>query len=236
MNRILKNSALLVFAALSTSYLGAAIESVKIEATVVPVFSPSLIANGVTEGRVALAIAVDANGAVTDWLPLGYSHRQLVEPCVEALKHWKITPARVDGQPVPAQTDLVIEVTASGTLRTHNIMEEAAAQQRRLGLAQFPNHILTASEIDRTPVPIATVPPKYAEEAKHDGVQGKVEVRFYIDEKGDVRMPSVVDDPHPYLAEKALEAVRQWKFQPPTLRGTPVTVAASQEFNFGDGK
>lgn len=231
-----RNHAALWLALMTVLELDAAVESLKIEATVVPVFSPSLIARGVTEGRVALAVAVDASGAVTDWLALGYSDEELVAPCVEALKHWKITPARFDGQAVPAQTDLVIEVTAGGTLRTHNVMDEAAAQQARMGLKQFPHRIRTVGEIDRVPAPVATVAPKYAEEAKQDGVQGKVEVRFYIDETGAVRMPSVVDDPHPYLAEKALEAVRQWKFERPTWKGSPVTVAVSQEFTFGGVK
>ncbi len=234
MKTLPKLSTLLAVATLTLSGLHAAVESLKIEATVVPVFSPSLIAHGVTEGRVALAIAVDANGTVTDWLALGYSHEQLIAPCVEALKHWKITPARVDGQPVPAQTELVIEVSSTGTLRTHNVLEEASAQQARMGFTRFAHHVRTPKEIDHAPVAVATAAPKYAEEAKQDGVHGKVEVRFYIDETGAVRMPSVVDDPPAYLAEKALEAVRQWKFEPPTVHGTPVLVAASQDFNFGE--
>jgi outer membrane biosynthesis protein TonB len=62
-----------------------------------------------------------------------------------------------------------------------------------------------------------------------------VQVHFYIDEKGVVRMPAVQNGPHPYLMEMAVEAMKGWKFEPPTSRGRPVLVAAAQTFEFGGG-
>jgi len=63
-----------------------------------------------------------------------------------------------------------------------------------------------------------------------------VEVRFYIDETGAVRMPAVDSDAHPYLAETAVTAVKEWRFAPPTHDGRPVLVAASQVFDFSSTK
>jgi len=57
-------------------------------------------------------------------------------------------------------------------------------------------------------------------------------VYFYIDEKGAVRMPAVDASANPYLSDIAVAAVREWRFEPPTSRGKPVLIAASQEFNF----
>jgi len=52
-----------------------------------------------------------------------------------------------------------------------------------------------------------------------------------------VRLPAVTNpDVSPYLAEKAVEAVREWKFEPPLSHGAPALVAASEEFSFGNGK
>ena len=61
-------------------------------------------------------------------------------------------------------------------------------------------------------------------------------VRFYIDEQGNVRLPSVTGQPNAYLTEQAMAAVREWKFAPVTSRGQPVLVAAQQEFTFGSGQ
>ena len=68
------------------------------------------------------------------------------------------------------------------------------------------------------------------------GVRGKVQVHFYIDENGAARMPAIDNSDHPYLSEIAVEAVRGWKFEAPTANGAPVLVEALQEFNFGDSK
>ena len=74
--------------------------------------------------------------------------------------------------------------------------------------------------------------PKYAKDAEKQGVRGNVKVHFYIDENGEVRMPSVDGEAHPYLAAEAIAAVRGWRFTPPTANGKPATVAALQEFRF----
>ncbi|MES1166982.1 MAG: energy transducer TonB, partial [Pseudomonadota bacterium] len=94
----------------------------------------------------------------------------------------------------------------------------------------------TAAELDRAPVRISGEGPKYATAAAKDGVQGKVRVRFYIDEKGAVRQPAVSAEAHPYLAEQAVAAVSDWKFEPVTSHGQPVLVLAEQEFDFGSAR
>lgn len=66
----------------------------------------------------------------------------------------------------------------------------------------------------------------------HFEVRGDVTVSFYIDEQGAVRMPYVLGQPNLELADLAVEAVRQWKFEPPTRQGRPVLVHAQQLFRF----
>jgi TonB family protein len=94
----------------------------------------------------------------------------------------------------------------------------------------------TLRELDRIPTPVHVVSPlspsPVSGEKKHT-----VAVDFYIDEKGEVRMPSVpradVDTP---WAACALDAVRQWRFEPPLYRGQPALVFVRQQFNFVAGQ
>jgi TonB family protein len=65
------------------------------------------------------------------------------------------------------------------------------------------------------------------------GVHGRVSVDFYIDETGVVRMPAVSPRDNIELTALSLEALRQWRFEPPTRNGKPVLVKASQVFSFG---
>jgi len=90
----------------------------------------------------------------------------------------------------------------------------------------------TLRELDRIPTPIATNKPHYPERMTHPGASAQVAVSFYIDESGMVRLPSVDADQDPELSAAAIDALRAWKFEPPTCRGRPVLVRATQIFNF----
>ncbi|MCX6951979.1 MAG: energy transducer TonB [Verrucomicrobia bacterium] len=87
-------------------------------------------------------------------------------------------------------------------------------------------------ELDRIPVPLQAVSPRYPEELARLGAVGEITVDFYIDERGAVRMPYVSSHAQPLLARLAVDAVRQWKFEPPTRRGQPVLVHVRQLFRF----
>jgi TonB family protein len=236
MKTIIRISALLALGALTMSGLYAAVEPVKIEPTTMPYFNPVLLSRGITEGQVALAIDVSAEGRLTDWLVLGYTDREMVNYCVDALKEWNITPARVDGRPVPSQLEVTIKVTAEGVVISSSGHEIVDITLRRLMGNPVKPQISSGRELDRLPARVSSVTPKYAEAAAKQGVRGKVQVHFYIDENGAVRMPAVDAGAQPYLSDIAVTAVRDWKFEPPTSHGKPVLVAATQEFDFSSAK
>jgi periplasmic protein TonB len=63
----------------------------------------------------------------------------------------------------------------------------------------------------------------YPPVAKAARVQGTVTIEAIIDEHGDVVQAHAVDGP-PLLVAAALQAVSQWKYEPTTLNGQPVSV------------
>jgi TonB family protein len=234
MNTPKKILALLGLGLLAASGLTAQVENLKIEATYIPQLSPAMLMEGVTTGKVVFVIDVSADGELTDLLALAYTHPSLVRTCSEALKEWKFTPARRDGFPVPAQTELTIHFSAEGVVISSNT--QMAVEQY---IANVFGHRLavkrrSANELDSVPAVVAKVPPKYAKQAEEKGVRGKVTVHFYIDETGAVRMPAVEGEAHPYLAQQAVAALREWRFTPPKARGKPVMVSARQAFQFSE--
>jgi protein TonB len=66
--------------------------------------------------------------------------------------------------------------------------------------------------------------PRYPEEAKLAGAEGPVALRAAILRDGTLGALSVLDAPHPALAEAAREAVSQWLYAPARLNGEPVEV------------
>ena len=63
---------------------------------------------------------------------------------------------------------------------------------------------------------MSAVAPELAEAFARDGAVSLAAAE--IDEQGEVRMPAVMKSDYPELAEAAIAAVRQWKFEPPTRR------------------
>jgi periplasmic protein TonB len=76
------------------------------------------------------------------------------------------------------------------------------------------------------------VEPEYSEEARKAKYQGTVVLSVEVDPSGHAVNPKVVRSLGLGLDEKAIEAVRKWKFKPGYKDGKPVTVAATIEVNF----
>ena len=79
---------------------------------------------------------------------------------------------------------------------------------------------------------IYKVEPEYSEEARKAKYQGTVVLYVEVDPSGKAVNPKVIRSLGLGLDEKALEAVRKWKFKPGYKDGKPVTVAATIEVNF----
>jgi TonB family protein len=82
------------------------------------------------------------------------------------------------------------------------------------------------------PVLLYKKEPEYSEEARKAKYQGTVVLSVEVDPSGRAINPRVVRSLGLGLDEKAMEAVRQWKFKPGYHNGKPVTVAATIEVNF----
>jgi TonB family protein len=76
------------------------------------------------------------------------------------------------------------------------------------------------------------VDPAYPADLKQQGITGTVIVRAVVSITGDTLNPEVVNTVHPGLARAALDAVRQWRYQPTLLNGQPVEVVTTITVSF----
>jgi len=74
--------------------------------------------------------------------------------------------------------------------------------------------------------------PEFSEQARKAGVQGTILLTVTVDADGDVADVKVVKGLGSGLDEKAIEAVRKWKFKPGTEDGTPVRSEVAVEVSF----
>jgi len=82
------------------------------------------------------------------------------------------------------------------------------------------------------PVVLFQVEPEFSEEARKAKLQGVVMLYAEVDTNGRLRNIRVTQGLGLGLEEKAIEAVKQWRFRPGTRDGKPVVSAAAIEVNF----
>jgi protein TonB len=79
--------------------------------------------------------------------------------------------------------------------------------------------------------PMPTYPPL----ARQARIQGNVVLHAIISKDGHVEQLSVISG-HPLLIQAALDAVRQWRYQPTMLNGDPVEVDTTITVTFTMGE
>lgn len=212
-------------------------QSLKIEQTVSPTYPANLLFRGVTEGQADIAIATTADGRLEDLLALAYTRPEFAASATAAIKRWTYIPARLRGERVGTVVVLRFFFKAEGVVVSSvSINDTVEMQLRHLLGRHYEHRICSAGDLDRPPVPIAAVAPRYPRQLLDHGVKGTVTVEFFIDETGTVRLPAVVSrHDNPLLCNLAVDALNRWKFAPPTVRGRAVLVRASQQFVFGNG-
>jgi TonB family protein len=85
----------------------------------------------------------------------------------------------------------------------------------------------------RPPLKVRDVRPVYPDAMREAGIEGLVLLDATIAGDGSVRAVRVLSSQaHPDLAVAAVDAVRQWKFEPTLLNGTPVDVTMTVALEF----
>ena len=206
--------------------------SLKIIQTDIPRFPMKLDDSLVMNGDATVAIRVDQDGRLTDWLVTGYSHKEFADTAVSELRVWRYEPSHVNGVTWSSVQVVNFDFTRTGVVISLNAFDAAMGKIDELAKDRYAYRCHTLRELDRIPTPIQVVTP--ASPSLPAGEKNRtVPVDFYIDEEGRVRLPSVArSDVGTAWAACALDAVKQWRFEPPLYRGRPTLAFVRQEFNF----
>lgn len=155
-----------------------------------------------TEGTVILNIRTDVTGQVERVLVLRGVDAALDKAAADAVKQWKYEPFVQNGEPKP--------VVFSVTVRFRS--KESILKSIEVGGEIAP------------PVVVKRVDPVYPEEARKDGIQGSVILYVTTDEEGRVKKVEVLKS-IPALDKAAVDAVRQWVYEPYLKDGVPKPVS-----------
>ena len=113
-------------------------------------------------------------------------------------------------------------------LQAHNLL--GIALTSLAGAQAVPLRVRASSGVMQGML-VTRVNPQYSPEAKSQHVQGAVVLKVNIDKQGTVYKIEPISG-HPLLAPAAIDAVKQWKYKPYLLNGTPVEVDTQVQVNF----
>jgi TonB family protein len=196
------------------------------------VYPNNLLLRGIVSGAARVAIAMDNTGTLTDVLVVGYTHEEFGQAAEDAVRAWSYEPIRIRAEHVATQAVVTFNFEAKGVVvnidATTDLSLHVHAFRSANAYAPCPLH-----RLDAIPAPLVFLEPAYSRDLKDHGIEGQTVIEFYIDENGSVRVPAVLDADFWELGVLAMEAVRNWKFAPPTSNGRPVLVRVRQAFVFG---
>ena len=194
-----------------------------------------IVSDKLRDKRVAAVVnaTIKIDGSFDDLSAVG-GDPDFRQPSLDAVRQWVYTPATLNGSPVQVRAFVMI---GSNRGDVYNQIELDPT---------FPTHPqeplepkISSGEIFRVkpgevtpPKGIYTPDPEYSEPARFAKYQGACELGLIIGKEGNPNDVWVVKKVGLGLDQKAIDAVRQWKFQPATKDGEPVAVWLNVEVEF----
>jgi len=224
--------AAVVMVGLSSS-VSAAIVRAEIKDLVNPLYPTMLSSMGVLEGSATVLIDIDADGNMIDWLALSCTNEEFVSAIERVIDKWTFTPATEDGTPIPYAMSVTVKFKAEGILMAINGVQIVQAYMNGMFEPVERSLVSRYSDLDGMPTPVKVIQPMLSKDIPEENRSGEVVLGFFIDPAGKVRMPVMLEcNGDMCLAYAAYDAIMQWQFEVPTVRGRPTMVRARQKFIF----
>ena len=169
------------------------------------------------EGVVILEATTDEEGSVTDVRILRSKDPLLDEAAIDAVRKWKYEPFYIKGEP----KGVIFTVTVRFRLKERTTEE-------------FDKGAVVAGEDKdiKPPLLLEKVEPVYPEEARKARVQGVVILRIMVNEEGLVERFLVMKSESGLLNQPAIDAVKEWKYEPLLIEGKPTPVVFNVTVTF----
>lgn len=115
----------------------------------------------------------------------------------------------------------------SGNAPAHQVVQSAS----QIAPNSSPQRVVQVPEAAAQREVVYRAEPEYPEAARQQNIQGAVVLELHIGTNGSVQDVEVVSGP-PILAQASTDAVKQWKFKPRVVDGSPVEMQTRVTFNF----
>ena len=186
---------------------------------------PSSVTPKRVEDTVVLDVRISKSGVVHDMKVIS-GPPALEAAAIKAVKRWKYKPPYwVTGSPSERQTTLFVTLVKGVAPKV-----EEGTPAGVPGCISAPSRVRVSQSFMQTLL-LSRVEPLYPPEAQTEHMEGIVVVRVTVDKGGNVYKVENLSGP-PVLVPAAIEAVKQWKYQPYLLNGEAIEVESTVEIGF----
>jgi TonB family protein len=208
----------------------------------------------VRDGLVSLTLTVDAGGVPCDIAAANAQGTPVEKMALRIAGADRFKPGTLKGEPVAvkraAQIDIegCIDIRDDGEGNKSSVFRLTAQPVQRFGAPIVPKEpaqmasAIAAEPLSlglyrvghgvSAPVPRNSVEALFTDEARRKKIQGICVVSMIVDAQGKPQNPRVVRSLGYGLEEKAIQAVKKYKFKPAMKNGVPVPVMITVEVNF----
>ena len=194
----------------------------------VPPVYPPLARQARIQGTVVLNVVITKSGDIGT-VRLVSGHPALAPAAIEAVKQWKYQPYLSNGEPVEVTTNVQINFSLSDNPPSGAVGDTPGVPADIIGKGT--GGVPRISEAVMRGQRTQKIDPVYPSTALQAGIQGFVLLNVRIDKDGNVADFSLVGG-HPLLVQAAMDAVKQWKYQPYLLNGAPTEVETTVHLRF----
>lgn len=184
-----------------------------------PVYPPEARRAKVS-GVVILGVRTDIFGRVKAAKIYRTKDPLLSKAAVDAVKQWVYEPIIVKGEPRESVFTVTVRFKLNGAGVEGGV--EGGVQEGVAG--GVAGGVVEGQHLDKPPKVIKKVDPLYPPELRRDGIQGVVKLAVTTDIYGRVQKIKVLESESSLLNPPAIDAVKQWVYEPFVVDGKPRAV------------
>jgi TonB family protein len=185
------------------------------------------------QGKIVLLVTIATDGSVKEVSVLS-GDPSLTPAAVEAVRQWRYVPEFRNGSTLESQDTVTLDYDlGKDTSRPGNpALNVPTSPSEDLLREYVTGEICRVGGAVKPPRGIYEPDPEYSEQARQAKFQGSATLGLVLGPDGLARDTWIVRGLGMGLDEKAIEAVRQWRFEPATRNGEPVGVVLIVEVTF----
>ena len=188
-----------------------------------PKYPPQAKEKGIA-GTVAVEAVIDTNGRITEARIIHSAHDLLDQVSLEAIRQWTYEPMEINGTPVRSIMTVVCRFNLDENHPPVSVMSAVGEDEEEKPPIRALGDI-------KPPKVIRLIQPIYPDEARKAGIQGVVILEAKTDLYGHVKEVKVLRS-IPALDQAAIDAVKQWIYEPMIVNREPREVIFTTTVRF----